>query len=222
MPAAQRRVVRRIAALFPAFHVRERSVGAKAGVLGTVTRTSQGREDWIGDGWIGCLKAGAKLVFGRWHRRGDLWEFAPEGSDEVDEVVAQREWEVLDGYWGERAEIVLDQTRRWDRARFEPTDAIRLQGPAGVWLKPVTGDDEGTPTTSAGAFPAGATAGGSEIGGAEVVESGWDHEHCAICWETLGPRGQPEGYVSGQRTWVCERCYLNFVERRSLDFIPSA
>jgi hypothetical protein len=86
----------------------------------------------------------------------------------------------------------------------------------------VTDDDGATATTSARAFPAGATTGGGETSGAELVESGWDHEHCAICWETLGPGGQAEGYVSGQRTWVCERCYLNFVERRSLDFIPSA
>jgi len=132
--------------LFPAFQVRERSVGSKAGVRGTVTRTTQGRENWVGDGWIGCLKAGTKLVFGRWHRRDELWEFAPDDSDEVDAVVAQREWEVLDGYWGERAEIVLDQDRRWVRARFEPTDAVRLQGPTGVWLRPVSDDDEGAAT----------------------------------------------------------------------------
>jgi hypothetical protein len=66
--------------------------------------------------------------------------------------VAQRDWEVLDGYWGERAEIVLDQDRRWVRARFEPTDAVRLQGTAGVWLRPVSDDDEGAATPSARAF----------------------------------------------------------------------
>jgi hypothetical protein len=154
----------------------------------------------IGDGWIGCLKTGAKLVFGRWHRRDDLWEFAPEESGEVDAVVTQREWEVLDGYWGERAQIVLDENRRWVRARFEPTDAIRLKGPAGVWLRPVAEADEGMATTSARAFPAGTRTGGGDAGAAEVVESAWDHEHCAICWETLGPGGQAEGYVSGQRT----------------------
>jgi len=32
--------------------------------------------------------------------------------------------------------------------------------------------------------------------GSELVEGGWDHEHCEICLATLGPDGQPEGYVS--------------------------
>jgi hypothetical protein len=60
------------------------------------------------------------------------------------------------------------------------------------------------------------------MSGPELVKAGWDHEHCAICWQTLGLGGQPEAYVSDHGTWVCEQCYVNFVERRSLDFIPSA
>jgi hypothetical protein len=207
--------------MFPVFRVAEGGAGGQAGVVGTVTRTTHGRENWIGDEWIGFLKAGAKLVAGRWHRRGDLWQFAPESQDDLDAILAQSEWEVLDGYWGERAEVVLDQTRQWDRARFRPTDAIRIQGPGGVWLRPVIRTDEDPATTVARAFPAGATSDGGDTSGAEVVEAGWDHEHCTICWETLGPGGQADGFVS-KRTWVCERCYVDFVEQRSLAFIPSA
>lgn len=205
---------------FPAFQPRERSVGSEPGVRGTVTRTTQGRENWVGDGCIGCLKAATKLVFGRWYRRDESWEFVPDESDEIDAIVAQREWEVLDGYWGKRAEIVLDQDRRWIRARFETTHAVRLQGSTGA-LTPLSADDGSPATLPAIGFPAGATTGGSETGDAEVLGSGWDHEHCAICWEKVGHDGQAEGYVSGQRTWVCERCYRDFVESRSLGFIPS-
>lgn len=104
--------------------------------------------------------------------------------------------------------------------RVQPTDAIRVQGPTGVWLRPVTDTDEGLPRR-ARAFPGDAGPAGGGTRGAQVVKAGWDHEHCAICWETLGPGGQPEGYVISQRIWVCERCYVNFVERRSLDFIQS-
>jgi hypothetical protein len=45
---------------------------------------TQGQENWIGDGWIGCLKDDAKLVFGRWYRRDDLWEFAPDVPEEAE------------------------------------------------------------------------------------------------------------------------------------------
>ena len=203
------------------FRVRGDAAGATAGLVGSLTRTTHGREDWVGDEWIGFLKSDAKLVAGRWHRRGDLWEFVPEDPDHLKALVAQPEWEVLDGYWGERAELVLDQTRRWDRARFQPTDAIRIQGPSGVWLRPATGT-AGASTPRARAFPGDTASAGGDTTGAEMVAAGWDHEHCAICWETLGPDGQPEGYVSSERTWICLRCYVDFVEQRSLGFILSA
>lgn len=207
--------------MFPVFRVGERAVREGTGVIGTVTRTTHGREDWVGDGWIGFLKTGARMIAGRWHRRpDDLWEFAPNNPVHLDAVWSQREWEVLDGYWGERAQIVLDPTRAWDKARFQPTDAIRIERPAGDWLRPLTDIDE-EPVARARAFPGG-TASGTGARSGEVVEAGWDHEHCAICWETIGPGGQTEGYVSADRTWVCERCYVDFVDRRSLDFIPSA
>ena len=187
--------------MFPVFSVREGGAGERAGVIGAVTRTTHGQENWVGDGWVGFLRAGAKVIAGRWHQRADLWAFVPENSDDVAAIRARTEWEVFDGYWGERAEIVLDHTRQWHKAHFQPTDAVRLHGPDGVWLRQAIDTDNA---------------------GGEVVKDGWDHEHCAIRGETLGPAGQPEGYVSAQRIWVCESCYLSFVERGSLDFIPSA
>src|SRR5207302_34276 len=80
-----------------------------------------------------------------WHQRGELWEFAPDNPDDLATIRARPDWDVLDGYWGERAELVLDQTRRWDKTRVQPTDAIRVQGPTGVWLRPITDTDEGLP-----------------------------------------------------------------------------
>jgi hypothetical protein len=202
------------------FHGSETGQTETPRVLGRLTRTTHGREPWVGDGWLGFLMADAKLIAGRWHQRGDLWEFAPDNPDDLATIRTRPDWNVLDGYWGERAELVLDRTRRWDKDRVQPTDAIRVQGPTGVWLRPLTDTDEGLPRR-ARAFPGEAGPAGGDTRGGEVVRAGWDHEHCAICWETLGPGGQPEGYVSSQRIWVCERCYINFVERRSLDFIQS-
>jgi hypothetical protein len=207
--------------MFPIFRVIEGGETDDS-VVGTVTRTTHGSETWVGDGWIAILKGGVELIRGRWHRKGDLWEFAPKHPNDRDAICAQREWEVLDSYWGERAEIVLDETRQWDKARFRPTDAIRIQGPAGAWITPLSGIDEAPPVRPSRLFPPNTASTIDDTWHAEAVEAGWDHEHCAICWETLGPDAQAEGYVSEPRTWVCEQCYNQFVERRSLEFIPSA
>jgi len=154
---------------------------------------------------------GGKLVRGRWHHGGgDLWKFEPDDRNQLNAIQATPEWEILDGYWGERAEIVLDATRRWDKVPFQPRDAIRIHG--------VTDTDEDSPTR-AREFSGAESADDTRC--AEVVEGSWDHEHCVICSETLGTGGQSDGYVSSQQTWVCERCYIDFVMRRSLDFIPS-
>jgi hypothetical protein len=54
--------------------------------------------------------------------------------------------------------------------------------------------------------------------GGEVLLGGWDHEHCSICWETIGCGGQAAGFVSGD-DWVCGECYRRFVVPKSLDFV---
>ncbi len=159
-------------------------------VLGAVTGLLSGHETWVGDGRVGFLRHGATMIIGHWRQRYDVWEFRPDNHDQIPVVVALSAWEVLDGYWGGRAAIVLDETRPWHKAHFSATDSI--------WWKRNT---EGELTS-------------------EVVKDGWDHEHCAICWEKIGACGQPEGYVSN-RTWVCEHCYTKFVRQRSLEFIPT-
>jgi hypothetical protein len=46
---------------------------------------------------------------------------------------------------------------------------------------------------------------------------GQDHDHCAICWESIGAGG--EGYVDDGATWVCGQCHDSYVRTRSLGFI---
>src|SRR5262245_52679649 len=122
--------------MLPLFRVEGAALGEAGGVVGTVTRTTHGGQSWIGDGWIGFLKMGATMVAGRWHSRGNSWEFVPDEAELVKAILAHPEAEVLDGYWGERAELVLDETLSWSRATFQPTDAIRYRGPDGVLLTP--------------------------------------------------------------------------------------
>jgi hypothetical protein len=151
--------------LFPRFHIIR--LGRNE-VLGSVTATTYGRETWVEDGFIGCLMGGSTFVFGRWNNRGDSWAFIPDASGLLEILSPDTEWMVLDGYWGERAELVLDASRQWQNATCE----------------------------------------------------GSDHDHCAICWETLGQGGQPNGYVSKDATWICSRCYHSYVQPQSLEFIP--
>src|SRR5882724_3140543 len=101
--------------MFPVFHVDESGVAEVPRILGRITRTTHGQQPWVGDGWLGFLRADAEFISGRWHQRGDLWEFAPDDPDAHGTIRARSDWDVFDGYWGERAEFVLDRTLRWDK-----------------------------------------------------------------------------------------------------------
>jgi hypothetical protein len=105
--------------MFPRFVV-SRIEGSIA--FGTVTGTLHGSETWIADGWLGHLKSDSRFVYGRWHKLDEWWGFAPQDSSDVERLRRQSEWEVLDLYWGERAELVLDSSRRWVERQFDDLD----------------------------------------------------------------------------------------------------
>lgn len=177
--------------MFPVFHV-QRALGETSNaIVGTVTSTTNKQQNWVGDGRIGFLKNRAQVIIGQWRSNDELWAFTPENAANVPVILAVSVWEVLDGHWGERVAIVLDETRQWHKTYFKVTDAIQ-------WRRNTDGE-----LTS------------------ETIKDGWDHEHCAICWEKIGAFGQEEGYVSN-RTWVCEQCYTHYVTQRSWEFITTA
>lgn len=93
----------------------------------------------------------------------------------------------MGGYWGERARLVYDSSREWQKVEFVPHDTVRY-------------------------YPDGKT---------EVVEGGWDHEHCEICGQTISPfeLGNGYGYQDQDDSWVCLTCYEQYVMPKSLDFI---
>lgn len=100
--------------LFPVFRIIAGAEPASAsGLLGVVSSTQLGGETWVGDGCLGYLKCGNSLVLGRWHRRGERWEFVPGRLEHLAPLRGVTEFEVLDGYWGERAELVLDRALAW-------------------------------------------------------------------------------------------------------------
>jgi hypothetical protein len=105
---------------------------------------------------------------------------------------------IFDGYWGERAEIVLDGTRQWQRRVFEPSTGA--WNPASRVMRRAE-DRTGHP--------------------AEILKLGaWDHEHCAICGATISQAGgdQHEGYADQRDEWVCVSCFEAHVKPKNLAF----
>lgn len=93
----------------------------------------------------------------------------------------------MSGYWGERAHLVYDSSREWQKVEFVAHDTIRYHSD----------------------------------GKTEVVEGGWDHEHCAICGQTISPfeLGNEYGYQDQDDSWVCLSCYEQYIVPKSLGFI---
>jgi hypothetical protein len=145
------------------------------------------------------------MIEGRWQARGEAWAFRLETVEASALFLSGQLWRVYDGYWGDRVVLVLSK-RIWERTVFEPSDAVRVDQ-----------------ATAAGmGFEGGVLLGRAAPDGPEGqrVPGGWNHEHCDICTQKIGVSGQAIGYRSDAGEWVCEACYRNYVEPKSLGFIP--
>ena len=89
----------------------------------------------------------------------------------------------------------------WERRAFVSSDAQHFQqGDAYGWTKagePLRSDR--VPT--------------------HIVEGGWDHEECRICYAHVGRGGLPEGYVNQDEAWLCLTCFERYGRTRDLGFI---
>jgi hypothetical protein len=174
-------------------------------ILAVLKDRCTGRFDlsqWVGENWIAGLYLGGNRFL--WGRFGDVdaerrtCSFVPDQLAELSALRRHEPYAFMDGYWGERAELVLDEGRSWQRTVFEPSDMVRFPGPGG--------------TSMGTRYSAEAPVGG------QVVPGGWDHEHCRICWQKIGCGGERAGYFSSPDAWVCQECYISFVVPRSLAF----
>lgn len=93
-------------------------------VTGSLSTLSHGTEKWVADGWLGCLLYESCISFGRWREASEVWIFTPENPADSKVLCSQREWTVLDQYWGERAELVLNPKRIWRRTEFTPQASV--------------------------------------------------------------------------------------------------
>ena len=155
---------------------------------------------WVGEGYGVALRVGDRFVLGQFAQADTVAGSARVRLNDVTDVAVLRPGEsyaFLDLYWGDLAILVLDRSREWRQTRFQPVDAIQqFSDGHRVLSKASPGQADGT-----------------------VVPGGWDHEHCEICYEKLGPQGQSIGWTSSLDEWLCNACYDEYLVPRSLDFV---
>ena len=95
---------------FPTFIVIERRTDE---LVGSVSSTKVGGETWVADRYPGFLKHGDSLFPGRWHSAGENWKFALDKAQTNESLPASDEFQILDSYWGERVELVLNRRIVW-------------------------------------------------------------------------------------------------------------
>ena len=87
---------------------------------------------YVVDRAIGCFCVeDSQFVWGRFsfvnlNERTCLFQL--DNPDELRLVEVGHSYPYFDGYWGERAAIVLDRRRDWKRERFVPRDALNQFG----------------------------------------------------------------------------------------------
>jgi hypothetical protein len=84
---------------------------------------------WMGEQWCACiLFPDNKLIWGRFasiNADNRTAIFTLDNANETALFQIDSEHEYLDGYWGERAELVFDTKRHWLQTEFAPCDAVR-------------------------------------------------------------------------------------------------
>lgn len=90
-------------------------------------------------------------------------------------------------------ELAQDDGRNWVRMTFENQDmiAFKLEGGGTIGRKLVEGE---------------------EIKGGNIIQGGWDHEHCELCFVTISAaKGfQHDGFKDGSE-WLCQACYEKYI-----------
>jgi hypothetical protein len=158
---------------------------------------------WIGERHLGdVLLPDGRFVAGRFVNVnfGTLtaW-FVLTTSEELALLQVGERYRRFDGYWGERAALVLDRNRRWTQRTFAPVDAVAYKRPRDTLFGKATNQN----------LPEGGT----------LINGGWDHEHCEICSAKISPHTHPVAMFSEPDHWICRECYEKFVVPHSLDFI---
>ena len=105
--------------MFPKFTIIKVESNSKA-VIGKLDRIFQGKEKWIDDNYIGALLNGSVIAFGRWFKEKSFWRFQ-FNADDSNKLSLNTGATVyaIDGYWGERIEIVYSTQIDWKKEIFK-------------------------------------------------------------------------------------------------------
>jgi hypothetical protein len=87
-------------------------------LLGTLSTTKFRADTWVKDDWVTDLRVGNIVLSGFWRRSTSDWIFTPTAEDAARRLGDHRDFQVFDGYWGERVSIVLDESLSWQRAEI--------------------------------------------------------------------------------------------------------
>ncbi len=103
--------------------------------------------------------------------------------------------------------LAQDINRSWKRQTFVATDAVETVLTDGNrLLRPFVANE-------------------NTKGSDSVIPTGWNHEHCAFCWQRISALEGDEsiGYLS-EGEWICETCYRRYIKsgfgRKIGDQIP--
>ncbi len=162
------------------------------------------RWQWVGEGWIAYLYlGGGQLIEGRFRNVDETTKgvsFAVEASEFPSGIAARDSIPFFDGYWGERAVIVLNEALQWRKETFKTGDAIRYYMVRdGDTLRPYLGD-----------------------GQPEIEAGGNTHNHCDICWATISESENHQYMRSSNDDGICVDCFRKYVGQRSIGFVEQA
>ena len=107
--------------MYPKFRINEiteDSTGLK--LSGVLSSDNFKNEKWIDDKWLGFLKDNDLMIFGRWSKDKDGWNFFINNEDNLKtDFLPGQEYAVFDAYWGERVELVIDGNKNWSKESFK-------------------------------------------------------------------------------------------------------
>lgn len=154
----------------------------------------------IGEKWIGCIIRNIKeppYIWGRFlnvDMDNKKCDFKLNDSIDAEKLNISIFYKYLNGYWGERVELVFDKTRNWNLSIFRPTDAVAID--KGIIRK--LND-------------------GRILEESKIIKGGWNHEHCYICWETIS--NNDKAWVDKKNIWFCKECYNNYIKNEDISFV---
>jgi len=109
----------------PKFRVVEISRNAdQTAIIGSVSRWQ-----WVGESHIAYLFISEKeIIKGKFRNVNEAKmtaQFFPSHLIETGTIKTKEAYPYFDGYWGEMALLVFDNTLRWQKTDFNPRDAIK-------------------------------------------------------------------------------------------------